>query len=192
MNTWFLFSITFFLMVVNNPLSAQDKNEFSIETDPATYLFKGYALHGRWSPAHTPHWRLGLGAYAMDFPKILVDLNPKNAGKDWDVRLLNGIGLFTEYFLKKDRQGWFGGIQTALQRYELKQPEKPGKARYDILLIMPYAGYRWFPGQSGLYITPWMGLGYARKISGTVHLAGKTFDVAPLVPFITVHIGYTF
>jgi hypothetical protein len=43
-----------------------------------------------------------------------------------------------------------------------------------------------------MYIKPWMGLGYTTKVSGDNSIDGKEYDIAPLVPFLTLHVGYTF
>ncbi len=174
-------------------LSAQEKTVFSLETDPATFAFNGYALHLRVSPGAWPRIRLGVGGYAMDFPQLLVDTHPDNADKGWDVRLKSGIGFFSEYFFNDGRSAWFVGNQIAWQKYTIKNSTLPGRETdYSILLVMPYAGYRWFPLSNGFYVQPWMGLGYAGKISGSTRLGNREYAVSSLVPFVTVHLGYRF
>ncbi|MBX7057885.1 MAG: hypothetical protein K1X75_07445 [Leptospirales bacterium] len=60
-------------------------------------------------------------------------------------------------------------------------------------LAMIYGGYRIYPGkQRNIYLQFWGGVGYTETVAGTTSLRGKSYDVAPTVPFATVHIGYHF
>jgi hypothetical protein len=179
------------LMVSGTALFGQGK--FSLETDPSTFAFGGYAAHLRWQPSADSHWQFGAGAYAMDFPDLFVDINPDNADEGWDVRLDSGIGLFGEYYLKPGGKGWLLGAQLAIQRYSVENSElSANETAFSNLLLMPYAGYRWYPTDSGLYLQPWAGLGVTGKISGSNDLGGDTYDVSPIIPFMTLHVGYTF
>jgi hypothetical protein len=49
------------------------KIEFSVEIDPLTFGLNGYGVHVRIKPKNSQHLLLGAGAYAMDFPSVLVD-----------------------------------------------------------------------------------------------------------------------
>jgi hypothetical protein len=84
------------------------KTKFSIEIDPATFVFKGYSAHLRIQPKASNHLLYGIGIYAMDMPSFFVDMNSNNAdqGKDWQVRINNAAGIlllpllvFLLYFL---------------------------------------------------------------------------------------------
>ncbi len=174
-------------------LYAQEKTRFSLETDPATFAFNGYALHARVAPADWPRIRLGAGVYSMKFPALFVNINPDNADKGWEVQLKTGIGFFSEYFFNAERSAWLVGGQLAWQNYILKNDASPGaRADYSIVLLMPYVGYRWFPLENGFYVQPWAGLGYAKKVRGSSRIDSRAYKVSPLLPFITVHLGYRF
>ncbi len=174
-------------------LLAQEKTRFSLETDPATFAFNGYALHARVAPAGWSRIRLGAGVYSMKFPALFVNINPDNADKGWEVQLKTGIGFFSEYFFNAERSAWLVGGQLAWQNYLLKNGASPGtRADYSIVLLMPYVGYRWFPLKNGFYVQPWAGLGYAKKVGGSTRIDSRTYQVSPLLPFITVHLGYRF
>ncbi len=173
--------------------AAQDRQTLSIETDPATFAFDGYAVHIRLTLPALPGWRFGAGTYAMDFPALLVDMNPDNKNQGWDVRLNSGIGLFTEYTPGGKSHGWFVGGQLALQDYQLGNPDSAaGQAEFKTLLMMLHTGYRWFPAGDHFYLQPWAGLGYTQKLDGSAKLGSKEYDIAPVIPFITVHVGYRF
>ncbi len=181
------------VMFLLGSLFAQDKTQVSLETDPATFAFNGYALHARVAPADWPRIRLGAGVYSMKFPALFVNINPDNADKGWEVQLKTGIGFFSEYFFNAERSAWLVGGQLAWQNYILKNDARPGaRADYSIVLLMPYVGYRWFPLKNGFYVQPWAGLGYAKKVRGSTRIDSRAYEVSPLLPFITVHLGYRF
>jgi hypothetical protein len=185
--------IIFLLAASLHPLLAQEKTRFAIETDPATFAFSGYALHARLQPAGLANWNFGAGVYAMDFPDLFVDINSANRDKGWTVRLNQGFGLFTEYHFRGRESGWLLGGQVALQEYKIENGEvSSASSTYRNALLMAYGGYRWYLFGENFYVQPWGGLGYTWKVDGDNSLAGETYEVAPLVPFMTVHIGYAF
>jgi hypothetical protein len=173
---------------------ARNSTVYSLETDPGTFALNGYALHLRAAPAGSRHWVLGAGVYALDLPSAMVDLNAANRGQGWGVRLDHGLGLFAEYYLDPTRRGWLLGGQLALQDYRLTNASLPGTvARFTNALFMVHGGYRWYPSRGDhWYVQPWAGVGYDQKLSGQNTLGAQTYDIAPLMVFATVHVGYTF
>lgn len=169
------------------------KTTVSIETDPSTFLFKGYAFHFRIKPRNSKHFLIGAGAYALNLPAVMVNMNASNRNKGWKVRINDAYALFEEYYFKQPNHGLFVGLQTGIQNYKNKNDQIPGKeSRYSNLLLMPSIGYNWHPFRAPFYIKPWMGIGYTTKLSGDNSIEGLTYKIAPILPFVTVHIGYTF
>lgn len=170
----------------------QQKAEFSIEVDPFTFAFKGYGAHFRFKPKRTDHFLIGVGAYAMDMPQPLVNLNKENRDKGWDLRLNQGVGLFGEYHFKTVNRGWFGGVQMGVQEYKIEQEALQGSEKYTNFLGMAFGGYTFQPFDFPLYFKPWGGVGYTSKIGGSNVLGDQEFDIAPVTMFGTLHVGYTF
>lgn len=174
-------------------MANEGKMHVSVETDPSTFVLDGYAAHVRVSPSGAPHWVFGLGAYAMTFPNELVDLNKNNKKEGWDVQLRQGLGLFGEYYFDPAIQGWFVGGQLAHHAFRIENAKlASGNQEFSNALFMAHAGYRWFPLNNGFYVQPWAGIGYVRKISGSTTLGNDNYDVAAVMPFATMHIGYRF
>lgn len=166
-----------------------NKTTFSIETDPSTFLFSGYALHIRIKPKNSEHIVVGAGVYALDMPDFLVNLNADNKDKGWNVRINSAVSLFGEYYFKEANKKWFMGVQTGVQNYKNTNDNFPDiEKKYSNLLIMPSFGYNWYPFKKGLYVKPWLGLGYTTKISGD----NSTYKISPITSFLTLHVGYTF
>ncbi len=164
---------------------------YSIEIDPATFGFKGYAFHLRFKPKNSEHAQLGLGVYAMDLPDVLVDLNKENKDKNWNARINKGFGLFGEYHFSEVNSKWFVGSQLAAQQFKIENKNLSGSQLFTNGLLMGYAGYTWKVGQH-FYIKPWAGIGYTTKLSGENVLDNLTYDIDPMMVFATLHLGYTF
>lgn len=172
---------------------AAERTTVSIETDPSTFAFNGYAVHFRIKPASSKHFLLGAGTYAMDFPSFLVDMNSDNKDKSWNVRINSAFSVFGEYYFNEPNQRWFAGLQAGIQNYKNTNDNSPDlETKYSNLLLMPSVGYNWQPFLFPLYLKPWLGFGYTSKISGETVVENLEYKISPLVPFLTVHIGYTF
>ena len=159
-----------------------------VETDPATFALKGAAGHVRLRSEALPGWTFGAGAYLLDFPAPMIDLNEANRDEDWNVRITPGIGLFLDRSLREDGRGFQYGLQMGMQRYEVSAPGQTGGDGYWNLLVMPRAGYEWHPLDNGFYVFQWAGLGWTSTVAGS----SGAYHVAPLVPFATLHMGWQF
>lgn len=172
---------------------SQEKTTVSIETDPSTFAFKGYAAHVRIKLKNSNHFVWGAGTYALDLPSMMVNMNSENKDKGWNVRINSAYSLFGEYYFKEANKKWFVGLQTGVQNYKISNDNIHDKeSNYSNLLIMPSIGYNWQPFKFPLYIKPWMGIGYTTKLSGSNKIDQSEYEISPLVPFLTVHVGYTF
>lgn len=190
----FLIEMMLFGLLLFAPIgAAAAEPRFSLETDPATFLLDGYSLHFRFTlPDIAPNWVFGAGIYRMELPDPLRKTVITNADRDLEITLTQGYGLFVEYYLRPDRQGWFLGGQVGITRFELHNPSLGPDADYTTLLIMPRIGYRWLPFQNGFYILPWAGIGYTPLLSGETAIGERTYHRSGILPFFTLHLGYQF
>jgi hypothetical protein len=169
------------------------KAEFSVEIDPTTFAFKGFGFHVRMKPKNSDHLLLGVGVYAMDFPSLLVDLNDKNKNQGWNVRLNQGYGAFAEYHFKEVNRKWFVGVELAIQEYKIENDTKIGIEKYQTFLGLGYVGYTIKPFKTnGFYLKPWAGVGYTSKIAGNNSIGNLEYDIAPILFFGALHLGYQF
>jgi hypothetical protein len=163
-----------------------------VETDPSTFALGGFAAHVRAQP-EASHLAFGAGAYALDFPGLLVDLDGANRGQGWDVRLRLGVGLFGDYYLEPAPRAWFVGVQLAVHDYRYRNDGAPGlEARAVNGVVMPRVGYLWRPFAAGFYVMPWLGVGATAQLSGSRRVGAKEYDLFPVIPFATLHVGWQF
>lgn len=161
-----------------------------VETDPSTFAFGGFAAHARLTFGHAA---VGLGAYAMNFPDVLVDNLPGNRGEDFGVRLQLGVGAFGDWFVRDDSKGLFVGAQAAVQRYRYTHDAVPDATGHGTnVLFMPRVGYLYQPFDAGFYLEPWMGLGLTARVAGDGRVGDRTYRVFPVIPYAALHVGWRF
>lgn len=190
--TLLLFLILGFQQIIGQTTKQTTTAKFSLEIDPATFFMKGYGLHIRMQPKNCTHALFGIGAYALDLPEALVDFNDKNKGEDWNIRIQNGFSLFGEHHFTEVNEKWYIGGQLGIQTFKIEKDQIKGSNTFTNTLTMGYVGYTFKPFDNGLYVKPWLGIGYTTKLSGENELEDNTYDIAPITYFATLHIGYTF
>ncbi|MCJ8290543.1 MAG: hypothetical protein HRT58_12820 [Crocinitomicaceae bacterium] len=180
-------------LTMGTTLNAQtERAQFSIEIDPITYAFNGFSIHARMTPKGSDHLFFGVGAYAMDMPDVLVNTNKFNRDEGWNSRLNQGYSFFFEYHFSEVNRKLFIGAQTGVQEYKVSNDNFEGSTKFTNYIAMAYLGYTIKPFKNNLYFKPWAGLGYTSQIAGNNTLGAENYEIAPLIPFVTFHIGYTF
>ncbi|MFT5822631.1 MAG: hypothetical protein ACI8ZM_003887 [Crocinitomix sp.] len=181
-----------FLTIGTATNAQSERTQFSLEIDPVTYVFKGFSIHARMTPKGSEHLLFGLGAYAMDMPNVLVNTNKLNRDEGWNSRLNQGYSFFFEYHFSEVNRKFFVGAQTGLQEYKISNKNFEGDSKFTNYIAMAYLGYTIKPFKNNLYFKPWAGIGYTSQISGSNTLGTENYDISPIAPFATFHVGYTF
>lgn len=162
-----------------------------VETDPATFVQSGYALHVRIAPAAWNGWVLGAGVYGQDFPALVAGLHPDNDDQ-WRVSLDRGYGLFADYHFEGKPEGFFIGAQLAWHRFDIRRVGSDAQAKTDAVLAMARLGFLWTPFEDlGLYVMPWIGAGGSLEVHRKQAGAGD-YHALPVLAFGALHIGWAF
>jgi hypothetical protein len=163
-----------------------------LETDPAMFVLGGFAGHVRLRVPPLPHWSFGVGAYGLTLPGIMVDIDSADRGQGWTSRITFALGAFVDRFFRDDGEGAFLGAQIGSQTYRVTRSDAPGDATFTNVLVMPRVGYLWHPFRAGFYVMPWLGVGATARLGNEPVVAGRKYDVFPVVAFATVHVGWSF
>jgi hypothetical protein len=159
-----------------------------VETDPSGWVLDGYSVHAGYRPAELPHWRFEAGSYGLAFPHALIDLNATNKG--WDVSIVRAVAVQVAWYVRDDARGglFVGGSVAAYDERDALAGMSSDRWRSG---IQPVVGYQWFPfAHQSFYIKPWAGLGIVLDKGDAQTIAGRTFDVATVSPFATLHVGF--
>jgi len=174
------------------PNPASSETRLMLETDPATFVLDGFAVHSRLEHPRARGWSLGLGLYSLEYPSLLVELDPENRDEGWRARMRIGYGAFLDRHFGTRRSSPFVGVQLAVQRFELARDKTTAPKDLAVGLAMARLGYRWFPTDAEFYVMPWAGAGVSVALSEPVEIDNETYNVRPLTLFATAHVGWRF
>ncbi|RYE92312.1 MAG: hypothetical protein EOO75_07005, partial [Myxococcales bacterium] len=128
----------------------------SAEGDVLRLALGSLSFHVMVRPAPLPRLRLSLGRVGGELPAVFHRLFDPNKG--WEARE-QGAVLQAFYHLRDEGSTLFLGLGARFEAWEWRRPEVAGKATGQQLFVMPSVGFRWFPADGGLFVTPWVGLG---------------------------------
>ncbi|MEM9488060.1 MAG: hypothetical protein AAGC55_02885 [Myxococcota bacterium] len=150
---------------------------WDIEVDPIAYALEGYSFHVAigWDRV-----RLDLGAFGLAIPEAFHS----NEGVDGSFR---GFGAKLDLFPWARQRGAFIGVQTGISTLTAREKASGVSADGTAVEVSVRVGYR-FELAGGFFVSPWIGIGYARGDDITV--GESTWETNPLIVFPTVHIGY--
>ncbi len=171
--------------------SLASAGELSVEIDPSTFAFNGYSAHLRYHLLES--WELGIGTYSMTFPNALGGLVISPNPSTTTLKISSAYGFFLDKFLFDKNERVFLGFQLASQNYLLSDSGTPGStSRYSATLFMPRVGYKYTLKNSGLYFLPWLGVGYIYSGNDNPSVGSQTYKLNSILPFATIHMGYSF
>lgn len=149
-----------------------------LELDPTAYALDGFSLHVGlgWNAL-----RVDLGVFGLHVPEFV------HRQADFDVAF-DGYGVKLQYFPFSAQRGAFIGVDAAYSRSRVYLRGTQLTARDNQFALGVNAGVR-VDLVAGLYVTPWLGVGYAFGAED-LSLAGRTFSPNPLIVFPAVHLGY--
>jgi len=159
----------------------------SAEGDVTRLALGSLSFHLMVRPARFPRLRVGVGRVGGALPRLFHTLFDPNEG--WSVTEQGGAA---QAFLHHRARGstWFAGVYARFDRWEWRRNDAMGADTGAQLFIVPSAGYRWFPSRSGVFVTPWAGLGVSVWNSGAGQVGAHTYDPLRLFPIVAIHVGY--
>lgn len=162
-----------------------------IETDPATFALGGHSAHVRVAAKDVPGLVIGAGIYGLDMPSFITDINAENRDEGWNVAIKNGYGLFFDYHPSGEADGFFFGLQTAIQEFGVERESSVEHRSFHVAMAMARVGTLWKPFNSGFYLLPWAGVGGSIALGDSGRtLSSEQYDVAPISGFATLHVGW--
>jgi hypothetical protein len=179
------------VMLAASGTAAAERPVLRVDVEPAAYVLRGYSVHLRATNPWVPRLVGGVGAYGFDMPRMLVDVAAGNRDEPWSVRLVVGANVFADYFFGAHADhGWLAGAQLGVQHYRVRRAGEEG--RVDTLLLMARVGYEWHPWRQGFYLFPWLGAALGPVLGDVPAVDGDAYDVAPVVPYGAVELGWRF
>lgn len=159
-------------------LMRESRFHADLELDPTAYALDGFSLHVGlgWNAL-----RVDLGVFGLHVPEF-VHRQP-----EFDLAF-DGYGVKLQYFPFATQRGAFIGVDAAHSRSRVCLRGTQLAARDNQFTLGVNAGMR-VDLVAGLYVTPWLGVGYAFGAED-LSLADQTFSANPLIVFPALHLGY--
>src|SRR5690606_34113941 len=168
------------LLVLALAVPASASAQIEVEVDPFAYGLSGFSLH---LAGVSSGYRLSIGTFGIDVPRFLH-------GNDGWSMTMRGAGIKADW-LGSRIDGFFIGADANYYRnsYTLNDVDVTEKRNEYTLGVR--GGYRLPIGRSGLYLAPWVGVGYNFG-GGDIVTGDGTFEHSAISVFPTVHIGWRF
>jgi hypothetical protein len=159
----------------------------SVEGDVTWLALGSLSFHVMVRPAAIPRLRVGVGRVGGALPKLFHTLFDPNEG--WSVTEQGGAAQ-AFFHLRERGSTFFAGAYARFDRWEWRREDAAGSDTGAQLFVMPAAGYRWFPTRTGLFVTPWAGLGVSVWSTGRGRVGEHMYEPLRLFPIVAVHVGY--
>ena len=166
------------ILILAIPRSASAQVE--IEVDPLAFALDGFSLN---VGTVFGQLRASVGTFGIDVPHSLH----RRDGFDMTMR---GAGLKVDW-LGKDAWGWFAGADASYYRNSYVAHDLRQTSQREEYVFGVRGGYRLPIGRSGLYLAPWVGVGFNFP-EGDIHFNGKTFENRAITVLPALHIGWRF
>lgn len=168
--------VAFLLLAAPAPASAQ----IEVEVDPMAYAMEGFSLHLAWLLGPV---RMNVGTFGIRVPEVV------HGNEGW-TNTMRGIGVKVDY-VGDSRAGLFAGVEGGVMRMKYDLAASSSHETRAVVGMGARAGYRSFIGSRGLYLAPWVGIGYNMN-GDPVHVDGAEFERSALSVFPTIHVGWRF
>lgn len=162
----------------------------SAEGDVTRLALGSLSIHVMVRPPAAPRLRIGVGRVGGALPALFHRVFDPN-GTGWEVTEQGGVAS-AFFHLNEHGSTFFAGGYVRFDHWTWRRPELAGSASGSQLFVMPAVGYRWFPSSkgTGLFITPWVGLGVSVWNSGPGKLGAHTYEPLRFFPIPAIHVGY--
>lgn len=171
-----------FLLTFAGPAHAQtEARHVDLEVEPLAYTFGGAGGH---VALQDGAWKYEVEVFGLEIPESLH-------GNDGFTATPLGVELHVEHFFGDDAGGFYVGPEAGLVQLELHHSPSGITEHNTRYSIGVRGGYQWYTGLGNLYVSPVIGLSYTLN-GEAVDIGGDTFESAPLGPWGTVGIGWSF
>ena len=174
------FALLLFAASVGVAPAQQTVRHVDLEVEPLAYAFGGAGGH---VGLQVGDWKYEIEAFGLEVPESLH-------GNDGFTAAPLGVELHFERRFGDGPGGFYAGPEVGAARLDLTHDSGTSEehTRYSVGVR---GGYTWYPGLGNLYVSPVVGVSYTLN-GDNVTIGGDTFESAPLSPWGTIGIGWSF
>lgn len=170
------------LVASAGPTHAQPEvHHVDLEVEPLAYAFGGAGGH---AAVQAGAWKYEIEVFSLEIPESLH-------GNDGFTASPLGAELHLERFFNHEPGGFYVGPEVGIVRLDLAHRTSGTSQQHTRYSIGVRGGYQWYTGLGNLYVSPVVGVSYTLN-GEAVTIDGDTFESAPVGPWGTVGIGWSF
>jgi len=177
----FVVALLLFASVSSSTAQPRSDRHLDLEVEPLAYAFGGAGGH---VGVQVDAWKYEAEVFGLTIPQSLH-------GNDNFTATPLGVEFHFERRFDDGPGGFYTGPEVGVVRHELKHDASGTSERHMRYSVGVRGGYTWYPGLGNLYISPVVGVSYTLNGSD-VTIEGDTFESAPVDPWGTVGIGWSF
>jgi len=164
------------------PVYAQtDVQHVDLEVEPLAYAFGGAGGH---VAVQAGTWKYEVEVFGLEIPESLH-------GNDGFTASPLGTELHVERFFDDGPGGFYVGPEAGIVQLDVTHRASGTSEQHTRYSIGVRGGYQWYPGLGNLYVSPVVGVSYTLN-ADAIEIAGDSFSSAPVGPWGTVGIGWSF
>ena len=175
------FVLLLFAASVGVAPAQQTVRHVDLEVEPLAYAFGGAGGH---VGLRVGDWKYEVEAFGLEVPASLH-------GNDSFTASPLGVEFHAEHLFGDGPGGFYAGPEAGLVRLDLTHTASGTTERHTRYSVGVRGGYTWYPGLGDLYLSPVVGVSYTLN-GEDVTIGGDTFESAPLGPWGTIGIGWSF
>lgn len=170
------------LLASAGPANAQHQTRHvDLEVEPLAYVFGGAGGH---VALQAGAWKYEVEVFGLEIPESLH-------GNDGFEASPLGVEFHAERFFGDGRGGFYVGPEVGVVRLDVTHRNSGTTERHPRYSVGVRGGYQWYTGLGNLYVSPVVGVSYTLN-GDAVTIAGDTLESAPLGPWGTVGLGWSF
>lgn len=176
------------------PAVADEPTVLQVELDPLPFATGRYGVQiGARHPA-LRGVRISVASFSVNVPDAVTQMGDGNEGFHLQVR--PSFATYVLYYFAPPGEDGItvGGALRYLRLRYTHDDEMHDEALVSEVSPEAIVGYQWHPFESGVarsfYVQPWLGLSFTLARSGEALLGGREYDSLPVLPFVTVNLGW--
>lgn len=176
-----IFTIAIFLASTSPATAQHHARHVDLKVEPLAYVFGGAGGH---VAVQVNDWTYEVEVFGLEIPESLH-------GNDGFRASPLGVELHVEHFFGDSLNGFYAGPEAGLVRLDVTHRASGRSERRLRSSVGMRGGYRWYTGLGNLYLSPVVGVSYTLNVN-PVEIENETFETAPLGPWGTVGLGWSF
>lgn len=166
------------------------KSQWSLAFDVSPYAMKGNSVKLSFIGKNCQKWEIHTEFFSMEYPKLMLNLNPANKTQDWTLKVNRGISLYTDYKVSTTKPIYIG---TAFVHLTEELGLNDQTTEYTLFEMLLRVHYKWYPGdQSNFFVNPYFAFGGRGLLSGNHTIDGNQFEIIKAISLASIYLGYSF